>query len=297
MSNTWLLLEDGSSYSVFCTAYPMPKGASKPVDAYVLAESDEAFTIAAQKAVHGLYAAALERGLAIAPTTAGFDLVERKGGDAQITGLSGGLSFALAFAKQALGRDPGHIAATGVVQAGGGIGRVRGIEAKLETALTLLGRGDILLFPRSNLDEIPDALLARIREKGIRPLPVAEMGEVLDLYSPREKSSRRPLIIWALAAAAAAIAAWAFFTTRPPDPAPAKNAIHPVPLKAAGPETGLRDPSPATPPDAPVRQEPAAAKPVKKAVPKDKPGPADPPVSPPKRRLPPPGPEGDRGFE
>jgi hypothetical protein len=47
------------------------------------------------------------------------------------------LAFAVALAKRLLNKDPGPVAATGIVESshnGGPIKRVRGIEAKLEAA-------------------------------------------------------------------------------------------------------------------------------------------------------------------
>ncbi len=284
MTRTWLLFEDGSHYTVFCTPYPMPKGTSKPVDAYILTEPVGDFTIAAQKAVHAVFAAARKRNLTLAPVNAGFDLGERIGYEADIIGRSGGLSFAVAFAKQVLDRDPGNIAATGVIQANGKIGGVRGIQKKIDTAADLLEAADLLLFPRENMDEIPDQLMNRLKEKKINAIPVSHMDEVVDIILGEKKvpspgSSNRLVLLVALLAMTLALAAWVFFHT--PDDVPGIATDVPVQVIQKKVVTEAPESEPVKPPKAKVSAPPAS--PV-----------APPSVTPP---LPPPGPEGDMGFE
>ena len=237
MSRTFLLFEDGSHYTVFCTPYPMPPGTSKPVDAYILTEPLGDFTIAAQKAVHAVFAAALARDLRLDPVNAGFDLAERVGHDADITGRSGGLAFAVAFAGRVLETDPGTMAATGEVQGDGRITGVAGIEQKLATAVDLLAPGDTLLFPKENLDDIPAPLMNRLRDKEIRSVAVSQMDEVIDVLlgerrtKPRSFPFRLVLLI-ILLLAALTLAAREFYLTPAPevtDPVFKTEAPMPVP--------------------------------------------------------------------
>ena len=266
MNNTFLLFEDGSHYTVFCTPYPMPPGTSKPVDAYILTEPLGDFTIAAQKAVHAVFAAVLARDLRLEPVNAGFDLAERVGHDADITGRSGGLAFAVAFAGQVLETDPCTVAATGEVQGDGRITGVAGIEQKLTTAVDLLATGDTLLFPEENLDDIPSALMTRLREKGIKSVAVSQMDEVIDvlLGESRPQPARsyfRLVLLILLLLAALALAVREFYPTPAPEvPAPVFETEAPLPVSeempAIQPEpheikpetTDKTDPVPVLPP-------------------------------------------------
>ncbi|HCY88357.1 MAG TPA: hypothetical protein DHV36_24685 [Desulfobacteraceae bacterium] len=328
MNRTFLLFEDGSHYTVFCTPYPMPPGTSRPVDAYILTEPLGDFTVAAQKAVHAVFSAALERNLRLDPVNAGFDLAERVGREADITGQSGGLAFAVAFAGQVLETDSGRVAATGEVQGDGRITGVAGIEKKLTTALDLLSAGDTLLFPRENLDDIPASLMTRLREKRITPMAVSRMDEVIDVLlgerrAPTKGSRLRRVLLIVLLLAALALAALEFYSGKGPDtPDPVFKTEAPLP-KREDPRD-IRKASPVLPPEAPEEQEkpekientqviditPAVSKekrspvlapdnpepetPPKEEVSLPKPARPEPAVTPP---LPPPGPEGDKGFE
>ncbi len=183
MSKTWLVFEDGSYYSVDCSLHSAPKGNPKPVDAYLFTEPEGDFTIAARKAVHAVFTCAEKRGLYknSGPVIAGFDLSERTRLDTSITGQSGGLCFAACFAKKLLKTDPGNIAATGVVEADGRIGKVKGIETKLKTAANLIKEEGIILYPEKNLIDISYDLKNLLKKKKIKSFPVADMQQVFDI--------------------------------------------------------------------------------------------------------------------
>ena len=316
MNATFLLFEDGSYYSVFCTPYPMPKGTSKPVDAYILTEPVGDFTIAAQKAVHAVFAATLKQSITIEPVNAGFDLEERIRHDADIAGQSGGLSFALAFARVVLNLNLGNIAATGVVRANGQISPVQGIRKKLTTATKILGKNDLLFLPKENLKEIPKTVIDQIQARQITLVPVSHMDEVLAFISHEKKEPVNPrfkrlILLVILLMASMALAVQTYISN--------KNKSYEVPQK---PTHIAVPPRPQTIPknqEAPTQQttkqqkdqqtsqEPAAPALKQKSkekqpaqITKPKPAKVTQPKVPAKKTapsLPPPGPEGDHGFE
>jgi len=190
MSKAWLVFENGSYYSVDCTLHSAPSGHPKPVDAYLLTEHEGDFTIAARKAVHAVFACAEKRGLYQhqGPVIAGFDLSERVNLDTSLAGQSGGLCFALCFAKKLLKKDIGNIAATGVIEADGKIGKVKGIETKLKTAADLVKEQGLVFFPEKNLSDMSQDLKDFLKGKKIKVFPVTDMDQVFDILFKKEES-------------------------------------------------------------------------------------------------------------
>ena len=222
MSKTWLVFEDGSYYSVDCSLHTAPKGNPKPVDAYLFTEPEGDFTIAARKASHAVFTCAEQRGLYEhkGPIIAGFDLSERIRLDTSLTGQSGGLCFAVCFAKKLLKTDPGNIAATGVIEADGKIGRVKGIEIKLKTAAHLTKEQGIILFPEENLPDISQDLKQLLKKKNIKSFPVANIDQVFDILfkkesvPPYKKSFLNKQVLFfilMLVVVTIAMTAWAYF--------------------------------------------------------------------------------------
>jgi hypothetical protein len=206
MSETWLLFENSDHDAVRCTLYPLPKDYPRPVDAYIVFEHSGDFTMAAQKAVHAVFHLVQKRNIPVQPVNAGFDLAGKSCLDAGLAGQSGGLCFALAFAKKLLKLDLPDIAATGILSSDGRISAVKGIEAKLRTALTLLQENDRIFFPADNQDQIPDDLITQIKDKTILLHPVTTLDQVMDILTDsivpdpgstppgREKTNPGPLI-------------------------------------------------------------------------------------------------------
>jgi hypothetical protein len=206
MSETWLLFENADHDAVRCTLYPLPKDYPRPVDAYIVFEHSGDFTVAVQKAVHAVFHLAQKRNIPVQPVNAGFDLAGKSCPDAGLAGQSGGLCFALAFAKKLLKLDLPDIAATGILSSDGRISAVKGIEAKLRTALTLLKENDRIFFPADNQDQIPDELITQIKDKTILLHPVTTLDQVMDILTDsivpdpgstppgREKTNPGPLI-------------------------------------------------------------------------------------------------------
>jgi hypothetical protein len=183
MNETWLLFEDGGHDAVRCTLYPLPKDYPRPVDAYIVFEHSGDFTIAAQKAVHAVFHLVQKRNIPVQPVNAGFDLAGKSCPDAGLAGQSGGLCFALAFAKKLLKLNLPDIAATGILSSDGRISAIKGIEAKLRTALTLLKENDRIFFPADNQDQIPDDLITQIKDKTILLHPVTTLDQVMDILT------------------------------------------------------------------------------------------------------------------
>ena len=79
-----------------------------------------------------------------------------------------------------------NIAATGVIEADGKIGRVKGIEIKLKTAAELTKGGGIILFPEKNLPDISQNLKNLLKKENIKAIPVADMDQVFDILFKKE---------------------------------------------------------------------------------------------------------------
>ena len=181
MGKTWIIFENKTCYAIECSLYKAPKGHPKPVDCYLVTEHEGDFTIAARKAVHAVHDFAVRLGMDLEPVVAGFDLSERTSMDSGLSGQSGGLSFAISFAQKLFRQNPGKVAATGVVKAGGIIGPVKGIETKIETAAALVQDEGIIFFPRRNANDLSKDLETRLNQQGIRYLPVNSLDEVFDV--------------------------------------------------------------------------------------------------------------------
>ncbi len=257
MSKTWLVFEDGSYYSVECSLHSAPKGHPKPVDAYLFTETEGDFTIAARKAAHAVFTCAEQRGLYQnnGPVIAGFDLSERTRLDPSIIGQSGGLCFAICFAKKLLKTDPGDIAATGVVEANGKIGKVRGIETKLKTAANLMNKEGIILFPEKNLPDISYDLKNLLKKKNIESFPVADMQQVFDTlfknevdipYKKTYFNKSLLFLLLMLVAGTIAMTVWIYFdnNTKVGAPPPIKEEKQTVPMAAESGRVSDSNPSP-----------------------------------------------------
>lgn len=197
MDKTWLVFESGNSYSITCSLYPLPKGHPRPVDAYGITGMDGDFDFAARRAAEAVYSCIVRKGIKSPPVYIGFDLTERKKADIQVSGRSAGLAFAVAFAKKYLEINPGPVAATGVINANGKIGRVKGIEQKLKAAVKMLPIKSWILYPEENKSEITQELKTRLRDKQFRIFAVSRMDQVMDLLFPekfKKGSHKKPAV-------------------------------------------------------------------------------------------------------
>ncbi len=181
MSKTWLLFDSGNYYCVNCSLFPPKPGSPRPADAYIVSENEGDFTIAARNAAHAAYISLKLRGEKVSPHVAGIELLERTNAKANIIGESGGLCFAIAFAKALLKSEMPDIAATGVVNADGTIKKVKGIKTKLETAADLVSHNGLVFYPEENRYSIPDEIALMFKQKKIKCHAVNHVDQVFDI--------------------------------------------------------------------------------------------------------------------
>jgi hypothetical protein len=177
-TRTWMLFESGNSVSVDLSLFSAPKENIRPIDAYVVTEAEGTVTYSARRAAGAVYEVVRNYNPDIGPLVAGFDFTAKF----QVTGESGGLAFAVALAKRLLNKDPGPVAATGIIESshnGGPIKRVRGIESKLEAAGMVLPSGGWIFYPEEN--EISAELRIRLISKGLRLYPVSSVAQTIEI--------------------------------------------------------------------------------------------------------------------
>jgi hypothetical protein len=269
MSKIWLLFDNGNFYTVNCSVYPPKPGSPKPADAFIVSESEGDFTIAARNAAHAAYTRLKLRGEKISPQIAGIELSERTNASANIVGESGGLSFAIAFAKTLLKLDIPDVAATGVITAEGTIEKVNGVDTKLETAANRVNENGFVFYPKKNGYNIPDDLRSIFRQKQIKCHPVDHIDQVFNILmpSPKQTGAFRKIILIVLALIIAVASVHYFFTNNneQDSPPPKKEIIKPVELKPVP----LSVPVPVTEPEktqeTPPEQKKVAPVPVKTA--------------------------------
>lgn len=224
MSKIRLLFDNGNYYCVNCSVHSPIPGSPRPADAFIVSENEGDFTVAAKNAAHAAYTCLEARGEKISPCTAGIELSERINSKANIAGESGGLCFAIAFAKAVLKSEIPDIAATGVINAQGSIKRVKGIAAKLETAAKLTDRNGFVFYPEENNYDIPDELASIFTRKQIGCHAVNHVDQVFDiLFTPLHRKTDfiifiKILIVLAVALiVAGASYSYIFTTEKTPD--------------------------------------------------------------------------------
>ena len=241
MGKTFLLLDSGSAYTVVCKLFPPMPQSSRHTDAYLVTEHNSDFSIASKRAVDRVYSAIIDRNENISPGVAGFDLAERGEATRNISGQSGGLAFAAAYAQKVKFKEiksgfDADIAATGVINEDGRVLKVQGVFKKLEAAVGLLGNNGVILYPEENhsqvINSLPEDVTEKIKAKSINLYPVKDICHMLDiLFKPenpagsgksvREKKKIKGLVLSLLAAVIAIIIVLMFvFYTRPPETVP-----------------------------------------------------------------------------
>jgi hypothetical protein len=179
-TRTWILFESGNSVPVDLSLFSAPKENIRPIDAYVVMEVEGTVTFSARRAAGAVYEVVRNYNPDIGPVVAGFDFTAKF----KVTGESGGLAFAVALAKRLLNKDPGPVAATGIVESshnGGPIKKVRGIEAKLEAAGAVLPSGGWIFYPQENENEISVKLRNRLISKGLSLYPVSSVAQTIEI--------------------------------------------------------------------------------------------------------------------
>lgn len=178
ISPTWILFESGNSVTVELGLYSAAENATRPIDAYIVAECEGDFTKAARRAADSVYHIFKDK-YDTKPQIVGYDLETGEGHS--LTGGSGGLSFAIALAKALyIGEDPGPVAATGEIHTRGEIKSVNGFISKANAAMTILPSGGYFFYPEGNHKEITAAIEKMAKSKNIILLPVSSVSQTLD---------------------------------------------------------------------------------------------------------------------
>jgi len=98
---------------------------------------------------------------------------------ASIHGRSAELAFALALVRVAVKIDLPPLAATGLIEPGGAIRGVEGVEAKAAVALEVLPRGGRFIYPSSNDAALSPELRRRAAEAGVALTPSHRLEDLL----------------------------------------------------------------------------------------------------------------------
>lgn len=180
-SKTWMLFESGSGVEVELSLHAGTNKKGRPIDAYVLTDSEGDIALAARRAAEAVYHTVKPIRKLDAPLVVGYDL-HGLHASCPVTGGSGGLAFVVALGKRLLEMDPGPVAATGEVKSGhngGPLGPVKGIAAKLSEAGRLLPENGWILYPKENEAEISEEIKASLSDKGLKLRPVSSVSETL----------------------------------------------------------------------------------------------------------------------
>ena len=152
MSAILILFESGNLAEVRVTLYKAPGERSRLLDAYVTTECEGSVTRSARRAAEAVLSWLPEEYRPKEPMVAGFDL-SGLSTDQTITGESGGLAFAIALAAEFTGKDPGPLAATGILADSGShseVMPVKAVCAKIKGAIAALPSQSKVLFPQTN---------------------------------------------------------------------------------------------------------------------------------------------------
>ena len=189
-SGTWVLFEDGSCAAVSTTLYRAAAEKSIPCDAYMVHNREGVFSDAVRRAAEAIYNTAQDRFPVKGPVVFSCEVMGLGSGQA-VTGPSGGLAFAVDMARKIFKRDPGPVAATGVVRSGhhgGPVSPVKAIVKKLEAAGRVLPEKSWILYPKENDLEIPGILRKFLTEtRGFKLVAVSSVSHALSELFPEEK--------------------------------------------------------------------------------------------------------------
>jgi len=191
-STTWLLFEDGTGAKVHTVISPNQTDEHSQIDAHVLIERRGGFMTAARRAAETVYGLGRDNFPIKPPIFVSYELEGIDSGQ-QLSGESGGLAFAIDLARKVFKKDPGAIAATGVIKSGhegGPIGPVKGITGKLEAAISVLPENGWVFCPKANDEEISDDLRKLLNSRGLKLRPVSSVSEALKILFPLRKPDK-----------------------------------------------------------------------------------------------------------
>ncbi len=211
-TDTWMLFESGSAVPLNAKMHDYSAPDGRPVNAYVVTKSKGAPKKSALRAAESVYEIARQKHMNPGCITVAYDLM---GLDVrwEVVGASGGLAFAIAFAKQLFEHDPGPVAATGdILNSGNGgpVGPIKGVAKKLTAAGQVMKEGGWIFYPDKNNGEISKELRESLSEKGLKLHAVSSVEEALGILFPSEKketveqqpqketAKQRPKAMWAL---------------------------------------------------------------------------------------------------
>ena len=235
MNKTWVLFEDGSKTRVDCRV-SSPMGARDTVSAYVIPDPGSAEVIkAADSGVNAVHNWCMARGMKSDAVVAKFAFEGREHLGASMSGLSGGVSFALCFARTYLGTSFPNIAATGAIDGHETVVAINGIASKAAAALSILSSGDYFLYPRANHGEIPVAFLDALAAKGVHCHGIDTISQALDTVlgypgagaskPSRSSSFKITLLTLALFLAVLILSFFLFRKENPPAPPETRESI------------------------------------------------------------------------
>ncbi len=187
ISKTYLLFESGEGVEVNISLHKPSSATNRPIDAFMVTECDGDCTRSARRAAQAVYDV-LSSSENLDRFVVGYDL-NGLPSERQVIGGSGGLAFAVSLAKRLTKKDPGPVAATGIVDPGGTVSPIKGIKAKLQAAKSLIPENGFILYPEKNHHEIPDELYKEIKRKGIHLHPVSSISESFEILFKPEKAA------------------------------------------------------------------------------------------------------------
>ena len=188
-NNVFCLFDSGDFAQVSVEKHENDPG--EPVQGFFILDGGAGFSLAAKRAAVRVYSELKNQGISIPKFSAMFDLSMTSPRDLMnLSGQSGGLSFALALASKITGKKIGSIAATGIIGAEGFINKVKQSDfgSKMDAAFRALPRGGIIFYPRDN--HISSEIKEMLKSKGIECIPVTTVSQALrvaGIYDDVEK--------------------------------------------------------------------------------------------------------------
>lgn len=186
MFTAWLLLKEanntGEAYPLMLDGYSTKGSRSRCVPEEDIAidlmpDDSDALFDSAQHGGQQTYQLLWKAGYCRFGSTVRFKLAKPPG---NVTGHSAGLLFALATAAVILNRTTTvrPFAATGVLTAFAVKG-VEGVPEKLESVLTVIPEGGIILYPKINHKDIDVGLHKKAKEKNVELYPVEHLADAI----------------------------------------------------------------------------------------------------------------------
>ena len=191
-SETFFMLESGRAVKVTADMYSGEKGLGYRLKARIVPprgeDPDRAAAVAAEAVSHIFP----DNCPVDAPKIAALQLFADNG-NVNIRGESCGLAFSIAMAKQILGKNPGPVAATGIIEnsfRGGVLGPVAGISEKLNGACGILDGTGTVLYPAGNDADVSDALKKKLKDSGLHVHAVSTVEEALSILFGLARAGR-----------------------------------------------------------------------------------------------------------